>query len=88
MAVRWRRGNGTSLVRAREGADQRAADGFPPLPLIRWERSPSRREVDGRADNIALYPYSLELPEGKPPIADQRFVGRQLLVDPLKQAEL
>src|SRR4029450_153204 len=48
-AVRWRRGNGAALIRAGEGADQRAADGFPPLPLICREGRPSRREVDGRA---------------------------------------
>jgi hypothetical protein len=30
----------------------------------------------------------LELAEGKPTIADQRFVGRQLRVGPLEQAEL
>src|SRR5215467_8977274 len=61
-AVRWRRGNGAALVRAGEGADQGATDGFPPLPLIRWEGSPSRREVDRSADDIALQPGLLELP--------------------------
>jgi hypothetical protein len=30
----------------------------------------------------------LELPEGKTAIADQRFVGRQLRISPLEQAEL
>ena len=88
VAVRWRRGNGAALVCAWEGADQRAADGFAPLPLIRGEGSPPRRKVDGSADDIALNSYCLELSEGKPPIADQRFVVRQLLVGPLEQASL
>jgi hypothetical protein len=88
VAVRWRRGNGTPLVRAWEGADKRAANGFAPLPWIRREGSPPRRKVDGRADDIALNPYCLELSEGKPPIADQRFVVRPLRVGPLEQASL
>src|SRR4029453_17096455 len=78
LAVRGCRGNSASLVGAWEGADQGATDGFPPLPLIRREGSPSRRKVDGRADDIALDPGCLELPQGKPAIADQRFVSRQL----------
>src|SRR6266566_3377763 len=49
---------------------------------------PARRKVDGSADDIALNSYCLELSEGKPPIADQRFVVRQLLVGPLEQASL
>jgi len=56
--------------------------------LIRREGSPSRREVDGSADDIALQPCLLELPKGKTPIADQRFVGRELLVGALEEAEL
>ena len=84
VAVRWRRGNGTAFVRAREGTDQRPADGWTPLALIRWEGSPSRREVDGSADDIALDACGLELPQGKTSIADQGFVGRQLLVGPLE----
>ena len=56
VAVRWRRGTGTSLVRAREGPDPRTADGLAPLPLRHWEGSPSRRAVDGRADDLALSP--------------------------------
>jgi hypothetical protein len=35
-----------------------------------------------------LDPGGLELPQGKPAIADQRFIGRQLRVGPLEQAEL
>jgi hypothetical protein len=35
-----------------------------------------------------LYPYGLELPQRKPPITDQRFIGRQLCLGPLEQAEL
>ena len=74
-ALRWRRGNGAALLRAGEGADQRAADGFPPLPLRRGEDSPSRREVDRRADDIALPACLWELPQGKPSSAAQRFVS-------------
>jgi len=88
VAIWGCRGNGAPLVGAWEGAGQGTADGLPPLPWIGGENSPARREVDGRADDLALEPGRLELPEGKPPIADQRFIGRQLLVDPLKQAEL
>ena len=88
VAVRGCRGNRAPLVGAREGADQRAAGGFPPLPLLGGEGRPSRREVDGCADDIALDACCLELPEGKAAIADQRFVGRQLRVGLLEQAEL
>src|SRR5206468_9959137 len=88
VAVRGRRSNGAPLIGAWEGAAQGAAAGFAPLPVIRREGSPSRRKVDGRAGDIALNPCCLELAEGEAPIADQRFVGRQLRVDPLKQAEL
>jgi hypothetical protein len=87
-AVRWRRGNGAALLRAGEGAAQRAADGFPPLPLIGREGRPSRREVDGRADDIALQACLLELPPGKPSIAAQGFVSLSLLVGPLAEADL
>jgi hypothetical protein len=87
-AVRWRRGNGAALIRAGEGADQRAADGFPPLPLLCREGSPSRRAVDGRADDLALQACLWELPQGKPSIADQRFVSLSLLVGPLEEADL
>jgi hypothetical protein len=70
------------------GADQRTADGFASLPLIRGQGSPPRRKVDGSADDIALKPCGLELSEGKPPLADQGFVVCQLLVGPLEQARL
>src|SRR6266852_6817467 len=49
---------------------------------------PARREVDGSADDIALQPCLLELSKGETPIADQRFVGRELLVGSLEEAEL
>src|SRR5215510_5939800 len=88
VAVRWRRGNNTSLVRAREGADQRTTDGFAPLPLIGRERRPARREVDRRADDIALDADLLELAEGKPAITDQRFVDGKLRVNALEEAAL
>jgi hypothetical protein len=87
-AVRWRRGNGAALLRAGEGAAQRAADGFPPLPLIGREGRPSRRAVDGRADDIALQACLWELPPGKPSIAAQGFVSLSLLVGPLAEADL
>src|SRR2546428_13889812 len=64
VAVRWRRGNGAALVCAWEGADQRAADGFAPLPLIRGEGSPPRRKVDRSADDLALNSYCLGLSGG------------------------
>src|SRR5207244_9795767 len=88
VAVRWRRGTGTSLGRAREGPDPRTADGWAPLPLRHWEGSPSRRAVDGRADDLALSPYRRERPAGTPALADQRCVGRPRRVDPRKPAEL
>ena len=88
VAVRGCRGNSAPLIGTREGADQRAAGGFTPLPLIGGEGRPSRREVDGCADDIALDACCLELSEGKPAIADQRFVGRHLRVGLLEQAEL
>ena len=87
-AVRGCRGNRAPLGGTREGADQRAAGGLPPLPLLGGEGSPARRAVDGCAHDIALDACGLELPEGKPAIADQRFVGRQLRVGLLEQAEL
>src|SRR5215471_21817877 len=70
VAVRGCRGNSAPLVGAREGADERATGGFPPLPLIGGEGSPARREVDRGAHHIALDACGLELPEGKPAIAD------------------
>jgi hypothetical protein len=88
VAVRWRRGHSTSLVRAREGADQRTTDGFPPLPLIDRERRPARRAVDRSADAIALDVGLLELAEGKTAITDQRFVDGKLRVSVLEEAEL
>jgi hypothetical protein len=88
VAVRGRRGHGAPLIRAWEGADQRATDGFAPLPLLHGEGRPSRREVDGRTHDIALDACRLKLSEGEPAIADQRFVGRQLRVGPLEQARL
>jgi hypothetical protein len=88
VAVRGRRGNGAPLVGAGEGADQRATDGFAPLPLLRRKGRPPRCKVDGSTDDRALHPSGLELSEGEPPIADQRFVVRQLLVGPLEQASL
>ena len=54
------------FVRARQGAHQHAADGLPPLPLLGREGSPSRREVDGRADDIALQPASWSCRRGNP----------------------
>ncbi len=88
MAVRGCRGNRAPLVGAREGAEQRAAGGLPPLPLRGGEGSPARRAGDGCAHDIALDAGGLELPEGKPASADQRVGGRQLLVGLLEQAEL
>ena len=88
VAVRWRRGNGAALVRAREGADQRTADGFAPFPLLGRERRPARREVDWSADNLAWDARLLELAEGKTAITDERFVAGELLVGALAKAEL
>lgn len=88
VAVRWRRGTRTSLVRAREGADQRATDGVPPLPLIGRERRPARRAVDRRADDIAWDAGLLEWAEGKPAITAQRFVDGKLRVSVLAEAAL
>src|SRR5262249_54938736 len=88
LAVRGCRGHSAPRVGAREGADQRAAGGLPPLPLLSGEGRPARRAVDGCAHDLAWDACGLELPEGKPAIADQRFVGRQLLVGLLEEAEL
>jgi hypothetical protein len=88
VAVRGCRGHGAPLRGPREGAEQRAAGGLPPLPLIGGEGSPSRRDGGGCADDRAWEACGLELPEGKPASADQRVVGRQLRVGLLEQAEL
>src|SRR2546423_15279284 len=61
VAVRWRRGNGAALVCAWEGADQRAADGVAPPPLIRGGGSPPRRQSDRSADGIAVKFHRLVL---------------------------
>src|SRR5262249_9197873 len=75
---------GSQTPRGWPGTEQRPADGWTPLALICWEGSPSRREVDGGADDRALAACGLELPQGKTSIADQGFVGRQWLVGPLE----
>ena len=49
VAVRWCRGNGVVLVRAREGADERPPLRFAPLALIGRQSRPPRREVAGAA---------------------------------------
>jgi hypothetical protein len=56
--------------------------------LIGRERSPSRREVDRSADDIALDARLLELAQGKTAITDERFVACELLVGALEEAEL
>jgi hypothetical protein len=56
--------------------------------LIGRERRPARREVDRRADDIALDADLLELAEGKPAITDQRFVDGKLRVNALEEAAL
>ena len=78
LAVRWGCRTGVALVRAREGMDEDAPDGFAPLPTIGRQHRSSRREVDRSPDNIAWDPGFLTLVEGKAAIADQRFVGGQL----------
>jgi hypothetical protein len=88
VAIRWRRGHRAALVGAREGADQRTADGFAPFPWIGWERRPSRREVDRSADDRALDARLVELAEGKTAITDERFVDSELRVGTLEEAEL
>src|SRR6516225_1047723 len=71
LAVGWRRGNGAVLVCAREGADKRPTGGFAPLALVRREGRPPRGKVHRAACDIAVNACRLELPQGKPPIADQ-----------------
>jgi len=56
--------------------------------LIGRERRPARREVDRRADDIALDAGLLELAEGKAAITDQRFVDGKLRVSVLEEAAL
>ena len=88
VALRWRCGNRAALVGAREGADQRTADGFAPFPWRGWERRPSRRAVDRSADDRALDARLLELAEGKTAITAERFVDSELRVGTLEEAEL
>src|SRR4029450_2330806 len=88
VAVRGCRSNGAAFVRTRQGTDQRPADRWTPLALICRGGGPSGREVDRRGGALALDACGLELPEGKTAIADQGFVGCQLLVGPLEQAGL
>src|ERR687883_682559 len=85
LAVWWRCRNGVVLVRARERADKRPPLRFAPLALIGRQGRPPRCEVDGAARHIAGNASRLELRQGKPPIADERFVVGQLLPDPLEE---
>src|SRR5262245_173306 len=87
-AIRGRRGNDAVLVCACEGADERPARGFAPFALVRWAYRPPCRKVHWATGDIALNACRLELPQGKPPIADQCFVVRELLIDLLKQTGL
>ena len=76
--VSRRSGGGAARVRPLSvrgrGRTNTPRTGCRPCPVGR-EGSPSRREVDGRADDIALHACLLELPQGKPSLADQRCVS-------------
>ena len=87
-AVRGRRGKGCSPAVRGRGRTNTPRTGSRLLPLLGREGSPSRREVDQARGRRALHACLLELPQGKPSLADQRCVSLYGSVGPLAEADL
>jgi hypothetical protein len=84
-----RRGsNGALRVRAWEGADEGTADGVTPLPFVGREDGAPCRTVARAACPRAVHACRLERPQGQTSLTAERFVLRELLMDPLEQARL
>jgi hypothetical protein len=81
LAVGRRCGDRAVLVGAWEGADEGPAGGLTPLAGGGREASPPCRKADRATGHLALKACRLDLSQGKPAVADQRFVLCQRLVD-------
>jgi hypothetical protein len=78
----------SALIRARQGADERPPPRCALLALLGREDRPPRRAVDGTTRYRAGHAGRLERRQGKPPIADDRFVVCQPRLDRWEQAGL